>query len=57
MGKNLKHGIILYTIKEVTWTGIIADLETITDSIVVYGKEDGYNGENWITINHEEIKN
>ncbi|MGJ7912622.1 hypothetical protein [Neobacillus sp. LXY-1] len=36
--------------KEVSWTGTIADLEAIGDSIVVYGKPTGYNGENWSTI-------
>ena len=40
--------------KEVTWTGTIADLETISDSIVVYGKEEGYNGEDWLTISTEK---
>lgn len=37
-----------------TWTGTIADLETISDSIVVYGKEEGYNGEDWLTISTEK---
>lgn len=32
--------------KNVTWSGIIADLDAIGDSIVVYGGEN-YNGEDW----------
>jgi hypothetical protein len=36
--------------EEVTWTGTIADLEAIGDSIVVYGNPKGYNGEDWSTI-------
>lgn len=36
--------------EEVTWTGTIADLEAIGDSIVVYGNPQGYNGEDWSTI-------
>lgn len=39
---------------EVTWSGTIADLEAISDSIVVYGKED-YNGEDWLTISTEKM--
>ncbi|MCA1024447.1 hypothetical protein [Halobacillus litoralis] len=39
--------------KEVTWTGIIADLEAISDSIVLYGKDD-YNGETWNEISSEK---
>lgn len=37
----------------VTWSGTIADLEAISDSIVVYGKDD-YNGEDWTTISTEK---
>jgi len=40
--------------KEVTWSGTIADLEAIGDSIVVYGKED-YNGEDWLTISTDKM--
>ncbi|MGG3803121.1 hypothetical protein [Metabacillus fastidiosus] len=36
--------------KEVTWSGTIADLEAIGDSIVIYGSTEGYNGEDWLTI-------
>lgn len=39
--------------KEVTWTGTIADLDAMGDSIVVYGKEN-YNGEDWATISSEK---
>lgn len=39
--------------KIVTWSGTIADLEAIGDSIVVYGGEK-YNGEDWITISTEK---
>ena len=38
---------------EVTWTGTIADLEAMGDSIVVYGKGD-YNGEDWLTISTDK---
>lgn len=34
---------------EVKWTGTVADLEAMSDSIVIYGKND-YNGEDWDTI-------
>ncbi|MGN7116019.1 hypothetical protein [Lysinibacillus odysseyi] len=37
----------------VTWTGTIADLETIKDSIVVMGKMDAYNGADWTTLGNE----
>lgn len=37
----------------VTWSGIITDLETIGDSIVVMGKTDAYNGADWITLGKE----
>lgn len=37
----------------VTWSGIITDLETIKDSIIMIGKTDAYNGEDWITLNNE----
>lgn len=40
--------------KEVTWSGTIADLEAIGDSIVVYGKED-YKGEDWQTISTDKM--
>lgn len=40
--------------KEVTWSGTIADLEAIGDSVVVYGKED-YTGEDWLTISTEKM--
>ncbi|MGX6443560.1 hypothetical protein ACWM35_10110 [Neobacillus sp. K501] len=36
--------------EEVIWTGTIADLGAIGDSIVVYGNPQGYNGEDWSTI-------
>ncbi len=36
--------------KEVTWTGTIADLNAISDSIVIYGNPQSYNGEDWLTI-------
>ncbi|WP_342530097.1 hypothetical protein MKX57_16190 [Lysinibacillus sp. FSL M8-0216] len=37
----------------VTWTGVITDLETIKDSIIVMGKTDAYNGADWITLGNE----
>ncbi|MFJ7983099.1 hypothetical protein ACIQ1D_22900 [Lysinibacillus xylanilyticus] len=37
----------------VTWTGIITDLETVKDSIIVIGKTDAYNGADWITLGNE----
>jgi len=37
----------------VTWTGIITDLETVKDSIIVMGKTDAYNGADWITLGNE----
>lgn len=37
----------------VTWTGIITDLETVSDSIIVIGKTDAYNGADWITLGQE----
>lgn len=37
----------------VTWSGTIADLEAISDSIVVYGIDD-YNGEDWMTISTDK---
>ncbi|WP_427137600.1 hypothetical protein [Psychrobacillus psychrodurans] len=37
----------------VTWSGTIADIESIGDSIVVYGG-DNYNGEDWSTISTEK---
>lgn len=37
----------------VTWSGTIADLEAIGDSIVVYGGNN-YNGEDWSTISTEK---
>jgi hypothetical protein len=37
----------------VTWSGTIADLEAIGNSIVVYGGEN-YDGENWTTISSEK---
>ncbi|MFB3164701.1 hypothetical protein ABLO26_25405 [Neobacillus sp. 179-J 1A1 HS] len=37
----------------VTWSGTIADLEAIGDSIVVYGGEN-YTGESWTTISTEK---
>lgn len=40
--------------KEVTWSGTIADLEAIGDSIVVYGKDD-YSGEDWLTISTDKM--
>ena len=39
--------------KIVTWTGTIADLEAIGDSIVVFGGE-SYNGEDWTTISTDK---
>ncbi|WP_169091443.1 hypothetical protein [Paenibacillus sp. PL91] len=39
--------------KIVTWSGIIADTETIGDSLVVYAGEN-YNGEDWTTISTEK---
>jgi hypothetical protein len=39
--------------KIVTWTGTIADLDAIGDSIVVYGSDD-YNGEDWSTISSDK---
>lgn len=39
--------------KIVTWSGTIADLDAIGDSIVVYGA-DNYNGEDWATISTEK---
>ncbi|MCK6075362.1 hypothetical protein [Paenibacillus silvae] len=44
-----------YMVKKiVTWSGTIADLEAIGDSIVVYGGED-YSGEDWTTISTEKL--
>ncbi|MBE7682223.1 hypothetical protein [Paenibacillus sp. P13VS] len=44
-----------YMVKKiVNWSGTIADLETIEDSIVVYGG-DNYNGEDWTTISTEKV--
>ena len=37
----------------VTWSGVVTDLETISDSIVVMGKTDAYNGADWITLGQE----
>lgn len=37
----------------VTWTGIITDLETVKDSIIVMGKTDAYNGADWITLEND----
>ncbi len=37
----------------VTWTGIITDLDTVKDSIIVMGKTDAYNGADWITLGNE----
>lgn len=37
----------------VTWSGIVTDLETVKDSIIMLGKTDAYNGEDWITLNHD----
>ncbi|CAH1216183.1 hypothetical protein [Paenibacillus sp. JJ-223] len=39
--------------KIVTWSGTIADLDAIGDSLVVYGGEN-YNGEDWLTISTEK---
>lgn len=39
--------------KIVTWSGTIADLDAIGDSIVVFGGEN-YNGEDWTTISTEK---
>ncbi|MFS0871749.1 hypothetical protein [Paenibacillus xylanilyticus] len=44
----------LYGEKIVNWSGIIADLEAIGDTIVVYGG-DNYNGEDWATISTEKV--
>ncbi|KZR58872.1 hypothetical protein [Pseudobacillus badius] len=38
--------------KEVTWSGTLAD--TLSDSVIVYGKPNDYNGENWTTISTEK---
>lgn len=44
-----------YMVKKiVAWSGTIADLEAIGDSIVVYGGED-YSGEDWTTISTEKL--
>lgn len=40
--------------KIVTWSGTIVDLDSIGDSIVVYGGEN-YNGEDWTNISTEKI--
>jgi hypothetical protein len=37
----------------VTWSGTIADLDAIGDSIVVYGSDD-YNGEDWSTMSSDK---
>lgn len=39
--------------KEVTWTGTVVDVDAISDSIVLYGKDD-YNGEDWSTLSTEK---
>lgn len=39
----------------VTWTGVITDLETIKDSIVVMGKTVAYNGSDWTTLGNEHV--
>jgi hypothetical protein len=38
--------------KKVTWSGTIADF--LSDSVIVYGKSEGYNGEDWTTISTEK---
>ncbi|MEC0313031.1 TMEM165/GDT1 family protein [Bacillus subtilis] len=34
--------------KEVIWSGTVAD--SLSDSVIVYGGKDGYNGEDWSTL-------
>ncbi|MBB6446519.1 excalibur calcium-binding domain-containing protein [Bacillus benzoevorans] len=40
--------------KEVSWSGVVADVDAISDSLVIYGNTDSYNGENWAVISDEK---